>query len=626
MARKKVDKFKLPRRFLVVLSIFVVLAGAALLFRTADIGDQVNDLWRRITGDEQSLCCEDHQVLAPHNVPLIAFVVRDIWRDGRPAKYALPERMQTPAQAVYVGLVSDGNTVAETWVHEGTTLEALATGINQARGLVPQGSRSDIDSLEIFLGHSFRRVRDEDYDAEIFSNRHRGIRALKIQYDDKTAYFSPIASIRNNVGAQKFVDAFADENGFDRKEVIASARFSIFDGEQILVNLGRRPKGAMVERGNKYISVRDVTPSKIRESVALSAHWMANNMSYDGRLAYGYYPSKRKPWSTNNMIRQWMATIALGRNARVQIDPTQWERAERNLNHNLRSYFHLEDNLGVIYLEPEDVKLGAVALAALALEEHHNRTRYTDIQQALSATVDALWQPDGRFKTFLRPKRRTDNKNFYPGEALNYWAALYERERNPALLERFMTSFRYYREWHLNDKNRNPAFVPWHTQAYFRVWKLTGDPELRDFIFEMNDWLLGVQQWAIPYEYRDTMGRFYDPGRPFGPPHASSTAVYIEGLIDAFELARLSRDEERTEAYRLAILRGLRSLLQLQFQDDVDMFYIPPGFRKYVHGGFRTRVYDNSIRIDNVQHTMMGMIKVLKTFRPDDYVYPEDRP
>ncbi len=62
------------------------------------------------------------------------------------------------------------------------------------------------------------------------------------------------------------------------------------------------------------------------------------------------------------------------------------------------------------------------------------------------------------------------------------------------LLERILRSFAYYRDWHL--ANRNPAFVPWHTMAYELVWQETGGDELKDWIFEMNDWLLALQQPA----------------------------------------------------------------------------------------------------------------------------------
>jgi len=60
--------------------------------------------------------------------------------------------------------------------------------------------------------------------------------------------------------------------------------------------------------------------------------------------------------------------------------------------------------------------------------------------------------------------------------------------------------------------------------------------------FEMNDWLLQMQQWE-GLAYEDMKGRFFNPNKPFGPPHASSTAVYLEGLIDAYTLAKEVGDQ-----------------------------------------------------------------------------------
>jgi hypothetical protein len=184
-----------------------------------------------------------------------------------------------------------------------------------------------------------------------------------------------------------------------------------------------------------------------------------------------------------------------------------------------------------------------------------------------------------------------------------------------------MAAFKYYRDWHLKPANRNPAFIPWHTQAYYKIWRLTKDKGLQDFIFSMNDWLVDeMQQGPDDVEYRDTVGRFYNPKRPYGPPHVSSTGVYLEGLIDVFEVAREIGDPIRAERYRKAIRLGLRSAMQLQFVDEVDMYYVPLHLRDRVKGGLRTTVYNNEIRCDNVQHNLMGILKILHGFAQQDYL------
>ncbi len=272
-----------------------------------------------------------------------------------------------------------------------------------------------------------------------------------------------------------------------------------------------------------------------------------------------------------------------------------------------------EGGLGLI-LEQDKVKLGAVALAALALSESPFAHELATVRDRLATTVDLLWRQDGAFRTFYRPVERNDCQNFYPGEALLFWAKRIAAAPDPAPLARFHQSFRYYRSWHL--ENRNPAFIPWHTQANFIVWEMTREDELANAVFTMNDWLLGVQQWETAPS-PDCQGRFYDPSRPFGPPHASSTAVYLEGLADAVALARMIGDRDRFVRYRTAILRGLRSLYQLTFKDDVDMFYVTK--RDAVRGGVQSTEYDNAVRVDNVQHALTAVDKILKVLSAEDY-------
>ena len=140
------------------------------------------------------------------------------------------------------------------------------------------------------------------------------------------------------------------------------------------------------------------------------------------------------------------------------------------------------------------------------------------------------------------------------------------------------------------------------------VYEQTGESELRDWVFEMNDWLLPMQQWGPPLA-PDLWGRFYDPKNlQYGPPHASSTGVYLEGLADALKLARGCGDTERAEIYERAVWRSVRSLRQLQFVDGTDAFYIAK--QDKVLGGLRTETYNNEIRVDNIQHGLMGLLKI----------------
>jgi hypothetical protein len=419
------------------------------------------------------------------------------------------------------------------------------------------------------------------------------------------------------------------------------------EAAQRLGPASRRPPQALrLFRGALRVPMGAVTAAAMEALILGCEAWLARNVDNNGQMLYKFWPSPVKTPEANNMIRQWMTTVALGRIARRYEDDGlprdivegAWERATRNIDYNLATYYHEAPKtdsaeggtpLGLIELDGK-VKLGAVALAALALLEHRDAAspRFLRVRRALDRTVMRLFNADeGSFVTFFLPAGRNDNQNFYPGEALTYWAERLRRgDGDGDLPQHFMRAARYYRRWHLAQ--RNPAFIPWHTQAcYLRYMQLEGQATeaaetawLRDWIFEMNDWLLQqMLQGANHAPHSDMMGRFYADGDVFGPPHASSTGVYLEGLADALALARRVGDVQRANRYRDAILLGLRSVIQLQFTADT-LWYVPRQAWRKAAGALRTTVYHNEVRVDNQQHLLLALLRLRKQLRSaDDY-------
>lgn len=514
--------------------------------------------------------------------------------------------------AVQVVLRAEGAGLADAWASEATGRESLASAIRHANAGL--GGMAAADAVEVALAHDFHTIPFADR-RKYLSNVHRGVRGMELQYQGRIYRYGPTQMIANNTSFEYELDRFQKRHELSDATLSKEVVLRYFEVEQFLVNLSPKLEIVKLFRGNQVVPLSAVTRENVKALSRRMADWMVRNVHADGRLTYKYWPSRRREATSNNMIRQWMASVGLGRIARQRDDAALRELAERNIRYNLDRFYRIENGRGFIWFR-DKAKLGAAALAALAIVEHPNRAAFAAEEAALRRTVAHLWQDDGSFRTFYKPKDRNDVQNFYPGEALLLWAVLYRESGDAELLQRILRSYRYYRVWHL--KNRNPAFIPWHTQAYYIVWTQTRDPELRDWIFEMNDWLLGMQRpaWVV---YPDTDGRFYDPTRPFGPPHASSTGVYLEGLIDAHQLAKEVGDAERAETYRRAIVRGLRSALQLEFADQIDMFYVPRRDRDRVRGALRTTVYRNEIRIDNVQHVLMALQKILPVFEEAEY-------
>lgn len=513
----------------------------------------------------------------------------------------------------YVALRRAGRLLFASWQEEESLLDAIAAAGAQARDA---DRLQGVDTVELCMTHGYVAIPAQSW-SPVFANVHRGVCGIEFEYRGRVERYAPTRMIASNL---KFTSAFrrflASIGITEGKFLSDGGVVRRFDARQILVSLKPTSTACTMHRGNRVIDPETVSVDTIPDMVTKMGDWLLRQVADDGRLIYKYWPSRGETSPANNTIRQFMATICLLRLARFTGETAARNIALRNLDYNLAQFFWVHDGLGVIEHDGK-AKLGAAALAALAILERPVTEKYRPVLELLCSGIDALWRTDGSFRTFHKPIDRNDNQNFYPGEALLFWASFYAVEKDEALLARCVLSFEYYREWH--RRNRNPAFIPWHSQAYALLYQHTRQPELKDFVFEMNDWLLPMQQWDDA-RYPDLKGRFYDPRHPeYGPPHASSTGVYLEGLADAYRLAIETGDVARANRYRRVIWRGLRSIRQLQLLDDVDMFYISK--RDRVRGGVRTEVYDNTIRVDNVQHCLMALLKLsqMRVFMEQDF-------
>lgn len=481
---------------------------------------------------------------------------------------------------------------------------------------------SKATSFEVEMLHS-PEVRDLNPTAKNPWNSLRGKQAIEIQFGGKTTRWAATEMIARNLGFSHALNQHLIDIQY-KLDPQAAIPVNLYQAKQWFCDNGpasnKYSTAIEMFRGNRVVDIETINSGSVLRCAQAMTRWLAAQVDETGAANYKYWPSRGAYASSNNAIRQWMATVCLGRTARSFGGEPLATIAAQNLAYNLSTTYRTDGKQSYIWMNGS-AKLGAAALAALAILESPQRKQYLNEEYALHRTIYSLSNADGSFDTFYIPRKRKDNQNFYSGEALLFLAARYSISRNPEELKRIMAAFQYYRTWHL--QNRNPAFVPWHTQAYFLVWKITKDEALKDFIFEINDWLLSMQQWESA-EFPDMQGRFYDPARPyFGPPHASSTGVYLEGLIDAFAVAKELGDQQRVENYRVAIVRGIRSLMQLQYKDAVDCFYVKHVNR--VLGGVRTTVYDNTIRIDNVQHGLMALLKIIYRFSVDDFVIDKKR-
>ena len=458
------------------------------------------------------------------------------------------------------------------------------------------------------MAEHFRKVAPRRF-SRVFFNRERGLMGMEMALRGAVTRLAPTRMLAANLGFERAFEKFLAERATDVEAFRADGALRAFSARQYLLP-GNNDEGPMeLYRGSTLV---EATPALDQGRAADLANgigrWMLANLSPEGALPYKYWPSRGEESPADNAIRRFLATLALARLGELRGSAKLREAARRNLHYNLSRYFQpIGQGRGAI-VERSGAKLGAAALAGLAILECGADEDLREELTLLAAGIESLADEERGFRTFFFPPERDgENWNFYSGEALLIWAEATRRGHPIApALPRCVAMFERCRSRHRG--RRNPAFVPWHTQACASLYAQTGQRAFADFAFEMNDWLLPMQQWdGLALDLR---GRFYDPKRPeFGPPHAASTGAYMEGLADAAAFARALGDHARTLAYERALSRGLRSLRQMQFRDERDMFYVSK--RKRVLGALRTEVYDNAVRVDSAAHALLAAIKIL---------------
>ncbi len=474
------------------------------------------------------------------------------------------------------------------------------------------GARED-EWVEACAAHGFQEVPEERF-ARVFMQRARGLVGMEIAYGGEVSRISPTRMLAGNVRFRRALERHLAETSVSVDDFFRTGRLRAFSGRQYLLpgNAGGGP--VELFRGSTLIkptrSIDKERASKLADGIG---RWMLCNQAEDGSLPYKYWPSRGSQSPADNAIRRFLGSLAMFRLSELRKSSALLEGASRNLRYNLERYFRpTGEGCGVI-VERAGAKLGAAAVAGLAILANPAREEFSEQLAMLARSIESLADPELGFRTFFFPRSRDgDNWNFYSGEALLFWAESVRQGlpyAPPA--ERCTAVFRRCRARH--RQRRNPAFVPWNTQACVSLFATTGQQEFADFAFEISDWLLPMQQWddALP---PDLAGRFYNPRRPdFGPPHAASTGAYLEGLADALTLARATGNHVRATRYECALARGLRSLRQLQFRDNRDTFYISRKHR--VLGALRTEAYDNAIRVDSAAHALLAALKILRPLK-----------
>jgi hypothetical protein len=257
-------------------------------------------------------------------------------------------------------------------------------------------------------------------------------------------------------------------------------QLSLLECKQFILQCGKNASAVETYRGNRLIA-SDQSPELLADRVISGiARWFMANQDAEGALPYKYWPSSGIYSEADNPIRRFMASVAFNRMASALDRQDMKVAARRNLKFNLRRFYRVENGMGLIAWDGS-AKLGSLALAGLAILESPFAELWKVELYELRRTISSLWQPTGEFRTFVYPADRNDNQNFYPGEALLFWAISLQKSRDEYQLSQAVRSLYFY-STHLR-KNANTAFVTLNSKDKLKIYRITGDKGIRDYKF-----------------------------------------------------------------------------------------------------------------------------------------------
>jgi hypothetical protein len=347
------------------------------------------------------------------------------------------------------------------------------------------------------------------------------------------------------------------------------------------------------------------------------SEWLSRMNGVNGRFLDGWVPSLNVPLEGDNYLRHAGAAFALARSARVFGEERYAAIAARALLSLLDEADVLDPATQARHTRLPSVvvnRLGSAALLVLAvselpappadlLEKSEQLCNYIRLQaRADGSLACGDMQSDGR-----PGPEEPDAVNHYPGQAL--YALARSTRHKPAewKLALLRKAVAYYLpRWR---EKKDLAFVTWQTAAYAEAYLLTRDRAFADAVFEMSDWLTGLQYDLTRNTQRpDWVGGFrgWEDGRASDTPPTAQTGACGEALAMALRAARQAGDQKRLMSYQESLVACLQFLTFLQYTEANTTHFVPP-YRDRLVGAFHASPQDGTLRIDYTQHAVSAM-------------------
>jgi orotate phosphoribosyltransferase/AMMECR1 domain-containing protein len=424
--------------------------------------------------------------------------------------------------------------------------------------------------------------------AEVGQYYRHGDQALMAYHGKQVGLLLPFVAATDNLDSVQFAEAVAEKAGLDQ----TSCNWCRFDCVTWLADHGScQPTTGGFKLAPKPI---DDLESLLSRYASLHSNYLLKHMREDGALYSTYLPFQNRLYAGSDLSRQAHGAWVLARAKSVVGGSELNLAAERSIDFVLHRIAH---NGGRIWLDDGEsgASVSEVAFLLLAL----SNLPETDARQSLITELTAtLWDSigvHGRMVLLRHPDDADEvYQDYFPGQVLLALATAHEHSGSELNRGKLEQSFKYYR--HRFRYHRHFGQVSWLMQAIGKWWAVNNDSRFAIFVFEIADWLLGYQQ--------EKTGAFINDHQPDTPGY--TTAVYLEGIAAALEVAVLMNDEARVKTYSRSFDDGFRFLDRLIIQER-DRSTLPNP--DWAIGGLRASIYRSEIRTDFVQHSLSAILE-----------------
>jgi hypothetical protein len=357
-------------------------------------------------------------------------------------------------------------------------------------------------------------------------------------------------------------------------------------------------------------------------SALLGSAWLTRMNQPQGRFVHGYVPALRQVMDGDHDLKQALAALALAQGARFAGDDRQTAVASQAVLA-LLAGTRVEPNNPNCRVPVRSSltcnRVGFAAVLALAIHELPGPDEKLLAEaERLCNFIQTQLRPDGSVHytdgpTDVPTQVDPAGVNEYPGLVLQA-VAVTNRVRPAAwkgeALKRGLDHYRAYFK-----SSPHPMLAATLTPAFAELSHQSKSPDAAAAVFELNDWLIGLQYPPSDTRHALWAGGFrqWANGQPVDAVPGFECGAYLQSLSCAYRLVRAAPDLAREARYRQAVLDAVQFLMGLQYLEANTRHFENTFRANTLIGGFFLSPTDGNLRIDATAWGVSGMLRFLES-------------